>query len=73
MSWVTLGLRVVIGVDMLRGSSRNLVVYASHIMRGAPHVVTYDDLIATRAQGEPAACAGDQDGQCCDINGKEHP
>jgi hypothetical protein len=38
---------------------------------GTPHVVTYNDLIAIGAQGEPAACAGDQDGRCCDINGEE--
>jgi hypothetical protein len=39
-------------------------------MLGAPHVVTYDDLIAAGAQGEPAACAGDQGGRCNGINGR---
>jgi hypothetical protein len=37
---------------------------------GAPHIVTYDDLTATGVQGEPAACAGDQDGRCCGIMGR---
>ena len=32
-------------------------------MWGAPHVVTYDDLIAVGAQGEPVAFAGAQGGQ----------
>jgi hypothetical protein len=47
--------------------------WASYIMRGHRTIVTYDDLIAARAQGKPAACAGDQGGQCCGINGEERP
>jgi hypothetical protein len=39
--------------------------------QGAPHVVTYDDLIAAGAQVEPMAYAGDQDGRCCGINEEE--
>jgi hypothetical protein len=27
------------------------------------HIVTYDDLIETGAQGKPATCIGDQDDQ----------
>jgi hypothetical protein len=42
----------------------------SHIMRGAPHIVTYDDLIAIGAQGELAAYAGDQGGRCYGIMGR---
>ena len=38
--------------------SNTLYPRASYIMRGAPHDVTYDDLIAADTQGEPAACAG---------------
>ena len=34
---------------------------------GVPHNATYDDLIAAGAQGEPAACAGDQGGRCSGI------
>jgi hypothetical protein len=37
---------------------------------GVSHVVTHDDLIATEAQREPAACAGDQGGRCYGIIGK---
>jgi hypothetical protein len=40
---------------------------------GSPHVVTYDDLIAAGAQGEPTACVGDQGFRCCGINGEERP
>ena len=40
---------------------------------GVPHNVTYDDLIAAGAQGEPAACAGTQGGRCSGINGEERP
>jgi hypothetical protein len=70
-SWIILGLRVVLGVDRLRvGFKSDSVAWASHIMRGAPHIVTYDDLIATGAQGEPAACTGDQGGRYCGIMGR---
>jgi hypothetical protein len=38
-----------------------------------PHNITYNDLIAAGAQGEPVACAGDQSGRYCGINGEERP
>ena len=52
---------------------RTLVDWATYIMRGAPHVLTYGDLIVAGAQGEPAACASDQGGRCSGINGEERP
>jgi hypothetical protein len=65
---------VVLGVDRLRvgfesDSSSLGLLYNER----APHVVTYVDLIAIGAQGEPAACAGDQGGRCCFINREERP
>ena len=70
MSWVTVGLGVVIGVDRIR------VVLESNSCSlglpynvGAPHDVTHDDLIAIGTQGEPAACAGAYGG-CCGILGR---
>jgi hypothetical protein len=48
-SWVTVGLWVLIGADRYElCSSRTPVARASHIMMGAPYVVTYNDLIATQ-------------------------
>jgi hypothetical protein len=41
---------------------------------GAPHVITYDNLIAIGAQGKPAGCAGDQGVQVVAVSyGEERP
>jgi hypothetical protein len=51
-------------------------VTVGHSSLGLPYneghrtVITSDDLIATGAQGEPAACAGDQGGRCCGTIGR---
>jgi hypothetical protein len=47
-SWVTVGLRIVLGVDSLRvGFESDSSSLGLPYNEGAPHVVTYDDLIAT--------------------------
>jgi hypothetical protein len=71
VSWVTCRLGVVLGVDSLRvGFESDSSSLGLPYNEGAPHVVTDDDLIAIGAQGEPAACAGDQGGRCCGIMGR---
>ena len=57
--WVTFGLRVVLGVDRIRVvSESNSCTLGLPYNEGSTTRVTYDDLIATGTQGEPAACAG---------------
>ena len=47
-SWVTFGLRVVLGVDRIRVvSESNSCIMGLSYNEGTPHDVTYDDLIAT--------------------------
>lgn len=73
-SWVTLGLGVVLGVDRIRVvSESNSCTLGLPYNEGSTTRVTYDDLIAAGAQGEPAACAGDQGGRCSGISGEERP
>ena len=66
--WVTFGLRVVLGVDRIRVvSESNSCNLGLPYNEGSTTRVTHDDLIAAGAQGEPAACAGDQGGRCSGI------
>ena len=57
--WVRFGLGVVLGVDRIRVvSESNSCTLGLPYNEGSTTRVTHDDLIATGAQGEPAACAG---------------
>jgi hypothetical protein len=70
-SWVTSRLGVILGVDSLRVGfeSDSSSLDLPYNERGTTHC-NYDDLITIRAQGEPAACTGDQGGRCCGIIGR---
>jgi hypothetical protein len=56
MCWFTFGPRVVLGMDMLSiGFESDSCILGLLYNKGAPHIVTYNDLIAIGAQGEPTA------------------
>ena len=72
--WIRFRFRVVLDVDRIRVVSESISCNLGlPYNEGSTTRVTYDDLIAAGAQGEPAASAGDQGSRCSDINWEERP